>query len=76
MLSLFLLILLLQDWTKEEIAEVYKMPMLELLYRAATTHRYAPTVAQLLLLQYCGSLRACNAQCSTVQYAAQQLILS
>ncbi|KAG5180716.1 hypothetical protein JKP88DRAFT_258086 [Tribonema minus] len=27
------------DWTKEEIAEIYQMPMLELLYRAATVHR-------------------------------------
>jgi hypothetical protein len=43
-LSLIVHMLLLQDWTKEEIAEVYKMPMLELLYRAATTHRYCTNV--------------------------------
>ena len=28
-----------KDWTKEEIKEVYDMPMLELLYRASTVHR-------------------------------------
>lgn len=28
-----------QDWTKEEIQEVYDMPMLELLYRASSVHR-------------------------------------
>ena len=28
-----------QDWTKEEISAIYNMPMLELLYRAATVHR-------------------------------------
>jgi biotin synthase len=27
------------NWTKEEIAEVYNMPLLELVYRAATVHR-------------------------------------
>lgn len=27
------------DWTKEEIQEVYDMPLIELIYRAATVHR-------------------------------------
>jgi biotin synthase len=28
-----------QDWTKEEIAEIYSLPFYELMYRAATVHR-------------------------------------
>lgn len=37
-----------QDWTKEEIKEVYDMPMLELLYRASSVHRmfFDPTEVQ------------------------------
>ena len=27
------------DWTKEEIAEIYHTPLLDLVYRAATVHR-------------------------------------
>ena len=27
------------NWTKEEILEIYKLPLLELIYRAATVHR-------------------------------------
>jgi biotin synthase len=27
------------DWTKEEISEIYNMPLIDLLYRAATIHR-------------------------------------
>ena len=27
------------DWTKEQIAEIYNTPLLELVYRAATIHR-------------------------------------
>ena len=27
------------DWTREEIAEIYNTPVLELMYRAATVHR-------------------------------------
>ncbi len=27
------------DWTREEIAEIYAMPLLDLIYRAATVHR-------------------------------------
>src|SRR5690606_11372853 len=27
------------DWTQEEILDIYKLPMMELLYRAATVHR-------------------------------------
>lgn len=38
-LILALSMLTLQDWTKEEISAIYNMPMLELLYRAATVHR-------------------------------------
>eukprot|EP00904_Undaria_pinnatifida_P012186 jgi/Undpi1/8098/HiC_scaffold_24.g10570.m1 len=36
------------DWTKEEIKEVYDMPMLELLYRASSVHRmfFDPTEVQ------------------------------
>ncbi|CAM9507388.1 unnamed protein product [Ectocarpus sp. 4 AP-2014] len=36
------------DWTKEEIREVYEMPMLELLYRASSVHRmfFDPTEVQ------------------------------
>eukprot|EP00752_Nemacystus_decipiens_P011875 g10531.t2 len=36
------------DWTKEEINEVYNMPMLELLYRASSVHRmfFDPTEVQ------------------------------
>ncbi|CAM9725361.1 unnamed protein product, partial [Hapterophycus canaliculatus] len=36
------------DWTKEEIQEVYDMPMLELLYRASSVHRmfFDPTEVQ------------------------------
>lgn len=39
---------ILQDWTKEEIQEVYDMPMLELLYRASSVHRmfFDPTEVQ------------------------------
>lgn len=28
-----------QDWTKEEVAEIYNMPIMELMYKAATIHR-------------------------------------
>ncbi|CAN0518590.1 unnamed protein product, partial [Scytosiphon promiscuus] len=37
-----------QDWTKEEIQQVYDMPMLELLYRASSVHRmfFDPTEVQ------------------------------
>jgi biotin synthase len=31
--------MLRNDWTKEEIADIYHSPLLELIYRAATTHR-------------------------------------
>ncbi|CAM9945498.1 unnamed protein product [Scytosiphon promiscuus] len=36
------------DWTKEEIQQVYDMPMLELLYRASSVHRmfFDPTEVQ------------------------------
>ncbi len=27
------------DWTREEIAEIYHTPVLDLIYRAATVHR-------------------------------------
>jgi biotin synthase len=27
------------DWTKEEIEEIYNLPLLELIYKAATIHR-------------------------------------
>ena len=27
------------NWTKEEIQEIYELPLLELVYRAATVHR-------------------------------------
>lgn len=28
-----------QDWTLEEVKEIYDMPLMELVYKAATTHR-------------------------------------
>lgn len=36
------------DWTEEEITEIYNMPLLELIYRAATMHRqyHDPTKVQ------------------------------
>ena len=38
-----------KNWTKEEIKEIYDMPLLELVYKAATVHRehHDPTEVQM-----------------------------
>ena len=40
------------DWTKEEILDIYNMPMMDLLYKAASIHRQShdPNVVQVSTL--------------------------
>jgi biotin synthase len=40
--------MLRDDWTKEEIAQIYHRSFLDLIYEAATTHRNNNDYAQIL----------------------------
>jgi len=61
------------DWSKEEINEIYQMPMMELLYRAATVHRmyFNPTEVQqctLLSIKTGGCSEDCKYCSQSVQH--------
>ena len=49
------------NWTKEEIQEIYQMPLLELVYRAATVHRKYNNTAE---VQVCTLLSIKTGGCS------------
>ena len=49
------------DWTKEEIAEIYNMPLLDLVYKAATVHREFHDASE---IQVCSLLSIKTGGCS------------
>src|ERR1022692_5289589 len=60
------------NWTKEEIQEIYELPLLELVYRAATVHRAYNNTAE---VQVCTLLSVktggCPEDCSYCPQAAR-----
>ncbi len=61
------------DWTREEIAEIYDLPLLELIYKAATIHRryHDPSevqVCSLLSIKTGGCLEDCGYCPQSVHY--------
>ena len=60
------------NWTKEEIQEIYELPLLELVYRAATVHRSYNNTAE---VQVCTLLSVktggCSEDCSYCPQAAR-----
>ena len=60
------------DWTKEEISEIYNTPLLELVYRAATVHREYQDTAE---VQVCTLLSiktgGCPEDCAYCPQAAR-----
>ncbi|MDP9041990.1 MAG: biotin synthase, partial [Bacteroidota bacterium] len=49
------------NWTKEEVNEIYELPLLELVYRAATVHRSFNNTAE---VQVCTLLSVKTGGCS------------
>src|SRR6266566_3278199 len=60
------------NWTKEEISEIYNTPLLELIYKAATVHRAAQDTAE---VQVCTLLSiktgGCPEDCAYCPQAAR-----
>ncbi len=54
-------IMIRNNWTKEEIQEIYELPLLELVYRAATVHRSYNNTAE---VQVCTLLSVKTGGCS------------
>ena len=57
------------DWTKEEIAEIYHSPLMELIYRAATVHREHQETGE---VQVCTLLSIKTGGCPSAAKAAQK----
>jgi len=60
------------DWTKEEIEEIYNMPLLELIYKAATIHREWHEPGQVQISTLCSiKTGGCPEDCSYCGQAAR-----